>query len=288
MSPEPYRVPEFPHCIDFEVVSLEEAKSRFPTLKTVEVNPTGIPSHVRNLVDLTAANVVKYGGDFEEAVSAREVNNPAFAFLRPPFVSPEQIYYIWRVYSLSQGDTMNRWRTTPFQMYLGDCAVWIPPALFQSEIETDIASSKAPSNGTTPLEESEKNEFFTMLRELKGTRESISKAMVFCIEHADSSKQISDILADALTLRETPWQMKLSRIHLISDILHNSACRAPDARLYRKMVEEILPRIFVSLRETLQITDELRQPINNVLQVWKKWQIFPDNFVKSLRSSIEQ
>ena len=270
MSPEPYRVPEYPTYIDFETTSLEDAKSRFPILKTVEVDPS-MATHTRNLIDLAAASVVKYGGDFEEALSTREASNPAFAFLRPPYTSPEQIYYIWRVYSLSQGDSMNSWRTTPFQMYLGDCSVWVPPSQFQSDIETDISLKVPQSSGTTPLEESQKNEFFTILRELKGTRDSISNAMMFCIENSISSQQISDILADALTLRETPWQMKLCRVHLVSDILHNSSSRAPNARLYRKYVEGILPRVFISLRETLQITDELRQPINNVLQVWKKY-----------------
>ena len=42
--------------------------------------------------------------------------------------SPEHIYYRWRLYSLSQGDTKSRWRDEPFQMFEGG-PWWIPPEL---------------------------------------------------------------------------------------------------------------------------------------------------------------
>lgn len=37
-------------------------------------------------------------------------------------------YYRWRVYSLSQGDSLQKWRTAPFQMVEGG-PFWVPPML---------------------------------------------------------------------------------------------------------------------------------------------------------------
>ncbi|KAF8987800.1 U2 snRNP-associated SURP domain-containing protein [Haplosporangium bisporale] len=77
--------------------------------------------------------VLLVGHEFEQALIAKEAHNPSFSFLTD-FKSPEHIYYRWKLFSLSQGDTTTRWRTEPFKMVDGG-PVWVPPMMpFTDEV----------------------------------------------------------------------------------------------------------------------------------------------------------
>jgi U2-associated protein SR140 len=52
--------------------------------------------------------------------------NPLFQFIFQNG-SPENMYYRWRVYSLMQGDTLEKWRVTPFCLFAGG-PLWVPPS----------------------------------------------------------------------------------------------------------------------------------------------------------------
>lgn len=56
--------------------------------------------------------------------------------------------------------------------------------------------------------------------------------------------QIADILVCSLTIDSTPVPRKLARLHLVSDILHNSAAPVPNAWTYRSVFESKLPDVF--------------------------------------------
>lgn len=94
-----------------------------------------------------------------------------------------------------------------------------------------------------------------MLRQLSSERPVIRDAMCFALDHADDAKevrtstrtlcsslqcfdfvhltQIVQILADSLTLAETPIPKKISRLFVLSDILHNSNAPVRNASSYR-------------------------------------------------------
>ncbi|EOY29312.1 RNA recognition motif-containing protein isoform 3 [Theobroma cacao] len=84
-------------------------------------------SHVRHVIDTMALYVLDGGCAFEQAIMERGRGNPLFNFL---FVlgSKEHTYYVWRLYSFAQGDTLQRWRTEPFIMITGS-GRWVPPPL---------------------------------------------------------------------------------------------------------------------------------------------------------------
>jgi U2-associated protein SR140 len=42
--------------------------------------------------------------------------------------SPAHIYYRWKLYSILQGDSTQRWRTEEFRMFKGG-SVWRPPTV---------------------------------------------------------------------------------------------------------------------------------------------------------------
>jgi len=72
----------------------------------------------RIVIDRLATYVAQHGHVFEKLVMERERSNPKFTFLYN-VNSSDHMFYRWRVWSLSQGDTLEKWRTTPFQMVVG-------------------------------------------------------------------------------------------------------------------------------------------------------------------------
>lgn len=94
--------------------------------------------------------VVKEGPAFEAMIMSREINNPTYRFLFDN-QSPAHGYYRWKLYSilnvnkkkldspcnsrtnfldrsLSQGDSVSKWRTQPFKMFKTG-SYWIPPPM---------------------------------------------------------------------------------------------------------------------------------------------------------------
>ena len=60
--------------------------------------------------------------------------------------------------------------------------------------------------------------------------------------------QVVEVLTDALSLPETPVPLKVARLLLASDILHNSTAPVRNASRYRSLLEAALPDIFESLQ----------------------------------------
>ena len=60
--------------------------------------------------------------------------------------------------------------------------------------------------------------------------------------------QVVEVLSDALSLPETPVPVKVARLLLVSDVLHNSTAPVRNASRYRSLLEAALPDIFESLQ----------------------------------------
>ncbi len=60
--------------------------------------------------------------------------------------------------------------------------------------------------------------------------------------------QVVEVLTDALSLPETPVPLKVARLLLASDILHNSTAPVRNASRYRSLLEAALPDVFESLQ----------------------------------------
>uniref|UniRef100_A0A1I7UJ86 U2 snRNP-associated SURP motif-containing protein n=1 Tax=Caenorhabditis tropicalis TaxID=1561998 RepID=A0A1I7UJ86_9PELO len=76
-------------------------------------------------MDRMAVYVVTEGPQFEAMICAEEFQNPMFQFLWDN-MSALHVYYRWRIYSLLQGDTLLKWRRSPFRMFRNG-SWWIPP-----------------------------------------------------------------------------------------------------------------------------------------------------------------
>ncbi|KAL0903511.1 hypothetical protein M5K25_027897 [Dendrobium thyrsiflorum] len=251
--------------------------------------------HLRHVVDTMALHVLDGGCAFEQAIMERGRGNKLFNFLFE-LGSKEHSYYVWRLYSFAQGDTLQRWRTEPFIMITGS-GRWVPPSLptAQSPEHVKESSSTYAAGRSRRVEversltDPQRDEFEDMLRALTLERSQIKEAMGFALDNADAAGEVVEVLAESLTLKETPIPTKVARLMLVSDILHNSSAPVKNASAYRTKFETNLPDIMESFNDlyrsvTGRITAEaLKERVLKVLQVWADWFLFSDAYVNGLR-----
>ncbi|KAI8381439.1 uncharacterized protein BYT42DRAFT_566518 [Radiomyces spectabilis] len=241
--------------------------------------------------------VIKHGPQFEHIIMEREKDNPAFEFLFK-HTSPDHIYYRWRLYSILQGDSKSDWRTEPFQMFEGG-AWWIPPEvpfndegkadmLLDSEDEEQEKGSDVPKGTLGPIA---RQRLEILLRQVTFKRGTIARAMAFAIDHADAADEVIDLVIKSLLLPETPLSVKLARLYLVSDILHNSSVHVPNAWKYRQSFEPRLPPVFEHLNGIYRSisarlkAEQVRRHISSVLTVWENWMVFPKHFIDELNAT---
>ncbi|KAK8343195.1 hypothetical protein V6Z12_A08G284600 [Gossypium hirsutum] len=267
-----------------------------PNVPDIMVTPPD-GDHLRHVIDTMALYVLDGGCAFEQAIMERGRGNPLFSFLFE-LGSKEHTYYVWRLYSFAQGDTLQRWRTEPFIMITGS-GRWVPPPLPTTrspEHEKDYTATYAAGRSRRleperTLTDPQRDEFEDMLRALTLERSQIKEAMGFALDNADAAGEIVEVLTESLTLKETPIPTKVARLMLVSDILHNSSAPVKNASAYRTKFEATLPDIMESFNDlyrsvTGRITAEaLKERVLKVLQVWSDWFLFSDAYVNGLRST---
>ncbi|ETN86390.1 surp module [Necator americanus] len=82
---------------------------------------------IQHVVEFT----IREGPLFEAMLMTRERTNPLFRFLFE-LNHPTHVYYRWRLFSISQGDTFLEWRREKFKMF--DGGSWWQPPIPQSEL----------------------------------------------------------------------------------------------------------------------------------------------------------
>ncbi|KAL7150663.1 hypothetical protein ABFS83_05G129400 [Erythranthe nasuta] len=267
-----------------------------PNVPDIKVVPPD-DNHVRHVIDTMALYVLDGGCAFEQAIMERGRGNPLFSFLFE-LGSEGHSYYVWRLYSFAQGDTLQRWRTEPFIMITGS-GRWIPPSLPTAkgpEHEKEGGGTYAAGKSKRvemerTLTDAQRDEFEDMLRALTLERSQIKEAMGFALDNADAAGEVVEVLTESLTLKETPIPTKVARLMLVSDILHNSSAPVKNASAYRTKFEATIPDIMESFNDlyrsvTGRMTAEaLKERVLKVLQVWADWFLFSDAYVNGLRAT---
>ncbi|CAD7924961.1 unnamed protein product [Amoebophrya sp. A120] len=266
---------------------------------------------VKSRIDRLSRMVATEGHWFEQAVMEKVLperqefqtkrqqewlaENPGITSQQPPafphdfeflFDHDSEInrYYRWRVYSLSQGDTVREWRTEAFQIYVGG-RLWTPPpcewvekrrkkeeqrALERAKDEQEErdrqASGIALAKRTGLLSENERKSLENVIRKLTTTRRSILEGMTYCLDlltqnaNEAVSNEVVDCLVEALTIRETTWGNKLARLYLVNDLLHNSSSQVlKSSWMFRRELEKVLPSIFEHLGTCLDELDHIAE-----------------------------
>ncbi|KAL7327657.1 hypothetical protein PS15p_206060 [Mucor circinelloides] len=282
-------------------------KSGLPFNAQVSASAPGVNSrprveiHVVKPVDINILRtihrmierVLVHGPLFEAMIMDREQGNPTFKFLFDN-TSPEHIYYRWKLFSLSQGDTKSKWMDEPFQMFRGG-PWWIPPELpvldEHSEdpvFDTDDEVTEQDNVTKGTLGQIAKQRLAVLLKEVTFQRGTIARAMAFAIDHSEAATEIVDLLCKSITVADSPFSVKLARLYLVSDILHNSSVHVSNAWKYRKEFEDQLPVVFDhfngiyrSISARLK-AEQVRKHISVVIGVWEHWMIFPKYYTDQL------
>jgi U2-associated protein SR140 len=97
----------------------------------------------------------------------------------------------------------------------------------------------------------------------------------------------------SLLVDGTPVPRKVSRLHLICDILHNSAVPLTGAWKFRNEFQSRLGLVFDHLSTIYhsfpgRITaDVFKSQITAIVDIWDDWIVFPPEFTRELRERLE-
>lgn len=235
--------------------------------------------------------VVREGPLFEAMIMNKEKNNPEYRFLFDN-KSQDHVYYRWKLFSILQGESPTKWRTAEFRLFRGG-SLWRPPILnsyTESYEEVDEAAPFEEEVKKGQLRAEHRQRLDTLLEELTPSREDIANAMLFCLDRADAAEEVVGHISDSFSSLKVPLQKKISRLYLVSDILHNSCAKVAGASYYRKYFEAQLPHIFEhlhaahkSIQARLQ-AEQFKQKVMNCFRAWEDWAIYPQPYLIQLQN----
>ncbi|OCH95143.1 hypothetical protein OBBRIDRAFT_831241 [Obba rivulosa] len=221
-----------------------------------------------------AAEVKGHEAEYEDSLREREQSNPKYAFLKKDHRS----YRFYR--SLVD-------RTEPLEPEFDDEG-------YNSVYSTDSAEESERERGRkNELGKIARRRFEAMLRALSGRRGELARCMAFSLEHAEAAEEVADIIISSLVVDRTPVPRKVARLHLICDILHNSAAPLPMAWKFRQEFQSRLGLVFDHLSTIYhsfpgRITAEtFKKQITSVIDIWEDWIVFPPDFTSELRARLE-
>ncbi|CAE7355180.1 RRC1 [Symbiodinium microadriaticum] len=112
------------------------------------------------------------------------------------------------------------------------------------------------------------------------------------MDKSDWAIEIAETVAESLTIVETEIPLKVARLLVVSDILHNTTSAKPAAWTYRREFEKSLPDIFeqfeigLSRSESKIQVAQAKEQIAKILKVWEDWGLFPPQFLRGLEASV--
>lgn len=303
--------PALPHAMHASgaaimVPSLESTRQRAqdgppPKQEVVGMGPdihVLIPADPRQrfVIDAMAYYVLQDGCDFEQAIMENEYNNPEFSFLFD-VTSSVHVYYRWRLFALSNGDSLRSWRVDPFLM-VEKSNRWNPPAMTMLSASEKILNSGGSMSGRfaekkdeIPLSPMDKQRFSHMLCMLSVERQAVCDVMAFAMDHADSATEVSEMIIESINAEGVPSPHRIATLFVMSDILHNTSTQVRHATRYRKQLQNALPDVFECLQdayrscESRMAQEVLRKHVLKVLRVWRGWFIFSDDYLNGLQGT---
>ncbi|PCH43787.1 hypothetical protein WOLCODRAFT_104170 [Wolfiporia cocos MD-104 SS10] len=241
-------------------------------------SPHGLGAEEEEISDqfirLVAAEVKGHGADYEETLKTRERSNPKYAFLK----KQHRRHRFYR--ALVE-------RREPVDPQFTDDG-------YNSVYSTDSAEeSERERVRKNELGKLARRRFEAMLRAMTGRRGEIARCMAFSLEHAEAAGEVADIIIASLVVDDTAVPRKVARLHLICDILHNSAAPLPMAWKFRQEFQSRLGLVFDHLSTIYhsfpgRITAEtFKKQITAVVDIWEDWIVFPPEFTMDLRTRLE-
>ncbi|RPD74305.1 hypothetical protein L226DRAFT_553395 [Lentinus tigrinus ALCF2SS1-7] len=221
-----------------------------------------------------ASEVRGHDEEYEKTLQERERSNPKYAFL---FRDHRRHRYYRQLVD----------RRDPLELEFDDDG-------YNSIYSTDSAEESEREHGRKhELGKLARRRFEAMLRALSGRRGEMARCMTFSLEHAEAAAEVADIIIASLVVDGTPVPRKVARLHLICDILHNSAAPLPMAWKFRQEFQARLGLVFDHLSTIYhsfpgRITAEtFKKQITAVVDIWEDWIVFPPEYTSELRARLE-
>ncbi|KAJ1499855.1 hypothetical protein HMI56_004168 [Coelomomyces lativittatus] len=265
---------------------------------------------VLRLIHRCVEFVLQYGHGFEEVLVMKHNENPSFLFLHD-LNHPYHHYYLWKLYSLLQGDDTDDWRIRPFRM-VSQGPYWIPPPCpKRSERESKEESYQQSCHESSKVEEDEdlpssdsdlENEHYsrhasrrvlrrlrTLCKKLGSDRYSIARTMSFCIDASEAAVDMTAELARILQYTESSSH-QLDLLYLVHDVLHNCTAPISNAWRYRDAFQHQLPEMLKAMAQTyVQLRTQSRwkaegwrTDILTVVALWRQSMLYPRDYLFNL------
>ncbi|ODN74694.1 hypothetical protein L202_07026 [Cryptococcus amylolentus CBS 6039] len=227
-----------------------------------------IPEEKAKFVKAVAARVKEHGRGLEDVLREKEKDNEKFSFL---FDDKLPEYHLYKSTLSSRYCIPNPPHTFIDEGY----------ASMYSSDSAEGSEKERTSKGK--LGRLAKRRFEAMLRVISGKRGEIARAMEFALTHAEAADEVAETIVQSLIIPSTPVPRKLARLHLISDILHNSASPLPNVWRYRQAFEARLPPVWAHLKgveTSLEAykgrisADVFGKSVGSVLDIWERWIVF--------------
>ena len=116
-----------------------------------------------------------------------------------------------------------------------------------AQIERARAQERSLRSNKSSLTDEEYDEFRGMLLHLTLSRRDIREAMAFMYDKVESAKELASLLRLSLLSKKTPLPIKIARLYLLSDVLHNSGAPIKFASNFRVEIQGFLPEVFDDL-----------------------------------------
>ena len=126
-----------------------------------------------------------------------------------------------------------------------------------------------------PLRDEEFSDLQRLLQNISCSRSKIKRCMGFALDYAECSGDIVDLIKESLLVDETPIPVKMGRLYLLSDILHNASAPVRHASTYRTLVQQILPEVLEHLNKIYRhpslgrmTASSMEEKVMALLAVW--------------------
>ncbi|KAL7411158.1 hypothetical protein BDY24DRAFT_396804 [Mrakia frigida] len=257
--------------------SRSRSRSRSPPRK----KGPNLQPEIEKFIRTVAGKVKDLGPEFENHLREKEKENPKFQFLKDEML-PE--FHFFR----SLIDPSYR-PPPPAPLPFIDEGY---NSVYSTDSEEEEERERTRKGALGKLA---RRRFTSCLRGLKGERGDVARCMTFALEHADAADEVADMILQSLVIFETPVPLKVARLHLVSDILSNSASPMPNAWKYRGAFEARLPAVFDHLGTLYSSfkaqagrlsAEQFKSHITNVLDVLEIWIVFTPSFTEDLRARL--
>ena len=138
----------------------------------------------------------------------------------------------------------------------------------------------------------DRDAFGELLRYITMERESVCEVMCFAMHRGEAAEYFIQELRESITSPVAPPPLKIARLYVVSDLLHNSSAKVRNASMFRTFLTVAIPDIFESLRGTYHslssrlTASTMMDKIHGVLVAWETWSIFSGDFLFGLEATM--